>query len=284
MSTTTSPPSVGAELRRWREQRSLSQLALAGRAEVSTRHLSCVETGRSRPTSSMIVRLAEVLEVPMAEQNALLLAGGFAPRYPQRPADGPELAPVMDGLRRLLDAHAPFPALLLDDHWDVVDANAAVDGLLVGCAPELLEPPLNVIRLCLHPGGLAPRIRNLPTWRAHLRGQLDERIVRSGGDPGLLALQEEAEALSPGAWQDPPPRPDPVVLLELEAGGLLRLFSVATRIENPQDVTLGGLHLDLRPRRRGDPRGALGLSGPRAVRPSGRRRSRVLGAGPRCPG
>lgn len=244
MSTTTSPPSVGAELRRWREQRSLSQLALAGRAEVSTRHLSCVETGRSRPTSSMIVRLAEVLEVPMAEQNALLLAGGFAPRYPQRPADGPELAPVMDGLRRLLDAHAPFPALLLDDHWDVVDANAAVDGLLVGCAPELLEPPLNVIRLCLHPGGLAPRIRNLPTWRAHLRGQLDERIVRGGGDPGLLALREEAEALSPGAGQDPPPRPDPVVLLELEADGLLRLFSVATRIENPQDVTLDGLHLE----------------------------------------
>ncbi|GAB3117575.1 helix-turn-helix transcriptional regulator [Janibacter alkaliphilus] len=180
----------------------------------------------------------------MAEQNALLLGGGFVPRYPQRPADGPELASVMDGLRRLLDAHAPFPALLLDDHWDVVDANAAVDGLLVGCAPELLEPPLNVIRLCLHPGGLAPRIRNLPTWRAHLRGQLDERIVRSGGDPGLLALREEAEALSPGAGQGPPPRPDPVVLLELEAGGLLRLFSVATRIENPQDVTLDGLHLE----------------------------------------
>ena len=147
--------SVGSELRRWRELRCLSQLALATQAEVSTRHVSFVENGRSRPTPEMIVRLAEVMQVPLGEQNRLLLAGGFAPRYPRRAIDDEALAPVMAGLRRLVDAHAPYPALLLDDQWDVVDANEPVYALVDGCDPGLLEPPLNVIRLCLHPGGLA---------------------------------------------------------------------------------------------------------------------------------
>lgn len=242
-STTIAP--VGSELRRWRELRALSQLALATRAEVSTRHLSFVENGRSRPTPEMILRLADVLDVPMAEQNRLLLAAGFAPRHPQRGLDDEDLSSVMAGLRSLLDAHAPYPALLLDDHWDVVDANQAVHALLVDCDPMVLEPPLNVIRLALHPRGLAPRIHNLPTWRAHLLHQLEQRIGHSGGDPRLVALREEVLGY-PGGDGPAGPRPvDPVVLLELATDDApLRMFSVASRIEGPADITLDALHLE----------------------------------------
>ncbi|MFD4324456.1 helix-turn-helix domain-containing protein [Nocardioides sp. NPDC058538] len=250
ISTATSPSpspsaSVGSELRRWRELRSLSQLALATQAEVSTRHVSYVENGRSRPTPEMIVRLAEVMRVPMAEQNRLLLTGGFAPRYPHRATDDDELAPVMAGLRSLLDAHAPYPALLLDDHWDIVDANEPVDGLLTGCDPSLLEPPLNVIRLCLHPRGLALRIRNLPVWRAHLLHQLGQRITHTGGDPALVALRDEVTAYPSAAVPSARPLADPVVPLEVDAGDhVLRFFSVASQIESAADVTLNGLHLE----------------------------------------
>lgn len=212
---------------------------------MSTRHVSYVENGRSRPTPEMIVRLAEVMRVPMAEQNRLLLAGGFAPRYPHRATDDDALAPVMAGLRSLLDAHAPYPALLLDDHWDIIDANEPVDGLLAGCDPSLLEPPLNVIRLCLHPRGLAPRIRNLPVWRAHLLHQLGRRITHTGGDPALVALRDEVAAHPSGDGPSVRPVADPVVPLEIDAGGhVLRFFSVASQIESASDVTLNGLHLE----------------------------------------
>ncbi|TQL69782.1 transcriptional regulator with XRE-family HTH domain [Nocardioides albertanoniae] len=238
-------PSIGSELRRWRELRALSQLALATQAEVSTRHVSYVENGRSRPTPEMIVRLAEVMAVPMGEQNRLLLAGGFAPRYPHRTTDDEALAPMMAGLRSLLDAHAPYPALLLDDHWDIVDANRAVDALLTGCDPSLLEPPLNVIRLCLHPLGLAASIRNLPVWRAHLLHQLGRRITHTGGDPDLVALRDEVDAYPVGDAPTARPQVDPVVPLEIEVGDqVLRLFSVASQIESASDVTLNGLHLE----------------------------------------
>lgn len=245
MVPTATSPSVGSELRRWRITRSLSQLALASRAQVSTRHVSFVENGRSRPTPEMIIRLAEVMDVPMAEQNRLLLAGGFAPRYPQRATDDDALAPVMAGLRNLLDAHSPYPALLLDDQWDIVDANAPVDLLLAGCDPALLEPPVNVIRLCLHPRGLAPRIQNLSTWRSHLLRQLTERIAHTGGDADLTALRDDV--IGHAAAGEPSDRllDDPVATLEIEAGGhVLRLFSIASRIENASDITLSGLHLE----------------------------------------
>lgn len=241
----TRPPSVGGELRRWRELRSLSQLALAAQADVSTRHVSYVENGRSRPTPEMILRLAEVMQVPMAEQNRLLLAGGFAPRYSERPSTDASIAPVMAGLRGLLDAHVPFPALLLDDHWDILDANAPVDALLTGCRPHVLEPPVNVIRLCLHPGGLAPRIRNLPTWGAHLLHQLSRRIAHTGGDPALLALREEVAPYVSDDVSEARPRVDPVVPLEIEVDGeVLVFFSVASQIESATDITLDGLHLE----------------------------------------
>nr|WP_277602185.1 hypothetical protein [Nocardioides sp. KC13] len=151
----------------------------------------------------------------------------------------------MAGLRSLLDAHAPYPALLLDDHWDIVDANAPVDALIEGCDPRLLEPPLNVIRLCLHPRGVAPRIRNLPVWRAHLLHQLGRRITHTGGDPVLVALRDEVSAYA--SEDEPSARPlaDPVVPLEIEMGGdALRFFSVASQVESAADVTINGLHLE----------------------------------------
>ena len=244
MTSIADPATIGGELRRWREQRNISQLALAALADVSTRHVSYVENGRSQPTSAMIMRLTEVLDVPMSEQNRLLLVGGFAPRYPEHSLDDEGISSVMTGLRSLLDAHAPYPALLLDDRWDIVDANQSVDALLTGCGPELLEPPINVIRLALHPRGLAPRICNLSTWRAHLLHQLEQRIRRTGGDRQLQSLRTEVLAYSGGGNMTGTPV-DPVVLLELAGDeDVLRLFSVSSRIEGPADVTLNALHLE----------------------------------------
>lgn len=245
MSTATLEPStpVGDLLRRWRERRRLSQLELSSRAEVSTRHLSFVENGRSRPTADMVLRLAEHLDVPLAERDRLLLAAGFAPRYGGRALDSAEIATVMAGLRDLLDAHLPYPALLLDEHWDVVDTNAAVDVLLRGCAPELLEPPVNALRISLHPGGLAPRIRNLDAWSAHLRRQVAARHERTH-DPVLGELAAELAGYPGGTSPTPAPL-SPVVALELETpGGVVRLFSVASQLEMPTDSVLAGLHLE----------------------------------------
>lgn len=240
---TTEPGNVGQELRGWRQRRALTQLTLASRAVVSTRHLSFVENGRSRPTPEMILRLAEEMQVPLAEQNRLLLSAGYAPRYQQRPSDSRELAPVMSGLRRLLDAHSPYPALLLDDHWDIVDANVAVDALLVGCSPELLDPPINALRLILDQRGLAPRIRNLNAWRAHLLHQLEQRITHRGGDPRLESLLQAYTSDRPPLTAAAPA--DPVLVLEITVDGHdLRLFSIASRIENATDITLDGLHLE----------------------------------------
>lgn len=237
------PVTVGELLRTWRTRRRLSQLELADAAQVSTRHLSCVETGRSRPTPEMIVRLAEHLDVPLRDRNELLLAGGYAPRYRASRLDDAALGPVLDGLRRLLDAHRPSPALLLDDGWDIVDANDAAYLLLAGCAPEVLEPPVNAVRVSLHPRGLAPRIRNLGAWAAHLHHQVASRAERTH-DVRLRALADEITA-----YVDVPALPDPgaepVLALELEVeDGLLRFFSVAARLETATDATLDGLRLE----------------------------------------
>ena len=174
--------------------RRLSQLHLATRAGVSARHLSFVETGRSKPTREMILRLAEVLDVPLRTRNELLLAGGFAPAYAERELDGPHLATVLAALRDVLAGHEPYPAILLDRHWTMIDANAGVAALIEGAAPWLLEPPVNVLRLSLHPDGLARRIGNLPEWRTHILHRLDQQILATG-DPVLRALHDELTAL-----------------------------------------------------------------------------------------
>src|SRR5689334_14667274 len=168
---------VGRLLRTWRDDRRLSQLDLSTRAGVSARHLSFVETGRSRPTPEMILRLAEELDVPLRQRNELLLAGGYAPAFSESDLDGPPLAVVLAGLRQVLTGHQPCPAVLVDRHWTMVDANAAVSLLTAGCAPELLEPPVNVLRLALHPDGMAPRIENLAEWRTHLLHRLDRQTA-----------------------------------------------------------------------------------------------------------
>ena len=190
---------VGSLLRTWRERRRFSQLELSNRSQVSTRHLSRVETGKAHPTSEMVLHLADHLDVPLRERNRLLLAAGFAPLYQDHLLDDRSVAVVMDGLRHLLDAHLPYPALLLDPFWDVIDANAAVDRLLLGCDPALLEPPLNVVRLCLHPGGLAPRIRNLHHWAGHLHQQALHRAEHTH-DPRHHELLAEIES-----YLDQPP-------------------------------------------------------------------------------
>lgn len=238
----TMSAAVGEMLREWRESRSLSQQALSDVSTVSTRHLSRVETGRAQPTPQMILHLAEHLEIPLRERNRILLAGGYAPRYADSALDDASLSSVMDGLRDLLDAHLPYPALLLDDHWDVVDANAAVDGLMAGCSAELLEPPINVIRLCVHPDGMAPRIRNLPVWAAHLHQQLRHRAAQTRDARHVELADEIAQLVD---IESLPPVGGPVVVLELSSDdGPLRFFSTAARLTTATDAALEGLHLE----------------------------------------
>lgn len=244
------PAAVGPLLRAWRERRRLSQLELSSRAEVSTRHLSYVETGRSRPTPQMILRIAEQLDVPLAERNRLLLAGGYAPAYSEASIEDESLEPVMTGLRHLLDAHLPYPALLLDETWDVVDANAAVHLLLVGCEPALLEPPINAMRLTFHPGGLAPRIGNLEVWAARLLTQLHARADHTG-DPRLHELAEEMTSYVGPVPASTSVPTGPVLTVDLAPAGdagedapTLRFFSMAARLETANDTTLAGLHLE----------------------------------------
>lgn len=234
---------VGGLIRAWRERRRLSQLQLAAQAEVSTRHLSFVETGRSRPTREMIERLATHLDVPLRERNELLLVAGYAPRYGRRDPDAPELHAVMDAFRTLLDAHLPHPALVLDRCWDVVDRNTATDLLLEGCARELLEPPVNAIRISLHPEGLAPRIRNLGQWRGHLLSQIRARLAATG-DPRLRSLLDEVSAY-PCPDAGVVARADVVVPLQLSVGDTeFSFFSITTSAMSATDVTIDELHIE----------------------------------------
>jgi len=184
---------VGTLLRSWRERRRLSQLALSELAEVSPKHLSFVETGRSRPSPEMVLHLARHLEVPLRHRNELLLAAGYAPRHTVLAWDDDELAPVRAAVHAVLAGHEPAPAIVVDRHWNLLGANRAASLLADGVAPELLVPPVNVLRTCLHPDGLAPRIRNLDEWADHLLANLAKQ-VRLAPDPALLALHEELAA------------------------------------------------------------------------------------------
>ncbi|WP_435771834.1 helix-turn-helix domain-containing protein, partial [Nocardioides sp. SYSU DS0651] len=181
---------AGELIREWRQRRHLSQLELAGRADVSTRHLSYLENGRSRPTSAMILRLCDHLEVPLREQNELLLAAGHAPVHPEHGLDDPPMAEANAALEAILQAHGPYPALVVDRHWELVTANEAAFSLLDGIDEDLLEPPVNVLRLSVHPRGLAPRIVNLEEWRAMLAERL-RREYDATGDQALRELLED---------------------------------------------------------------------------------------------
>src|SRR3954463_13084320 len=199
-------PAVGVLLWDWRQRGRLTQVDVALEAGVSARHLSFVETGRSAPSAAMVKRLAEQLDVPLRERNELLLAAGYAPAFGQRDLAGPEMGPVREALDRVLAGHEPFPAVVVDRHWGMVAGNRAIPLLTAGVAQHLLEAPVNVLRLTLHPDGMAPRIANLAQWRAHLLDRLGRQAVISG-DPALSALYDELAKL-PGA-PEPSASPDP---------------------------------------------------------------------------
>ena len=241
MTTLTRPP-VGDLLRGWRQRRRLSQLDLANDAEVSARHLSFLETGRSRPSREMLLRLAERLEVPLRERNELLLAAGFAPLYGRRALDAPDMAAVTRALDLVLTAHEPFPALVVDRSWELVMANAGVAPLLDGVAGPLLEPPVNVLRLSLHPDGLAPRIANLPQWRSHVLHRLG-REAHLTGDPGLAALHRELSALPGGSDRS---APDGIAVpLRVRAGEeVLSFLSTVTTFGTAVDLTAAELSVE----------------------------------------
>jgi transcriptional regulator with XRE-family HTH domain len=236
-------PPVGDLLREWRQRRQLSQLDLALAAEISARHLSFVETGRSRPTSEMILRLTEQLDVPLRDRNTVLLAGGYAPAYPEHRLDEPELTAVRAALGHVLAGHEPYPAIVVNRWWELVDANAAVALLTRAAAPELLAPPVNVLRLSLHPGGMAPYIVNLAEWRAHLLTRL-QRQVSATGDARLAELLEELRGYPGGEHGQPGPA-DVVVPLRYRHGDReLSLFGMTAVVGTPMDVTIEELAIE----------------------------------------
>jgi transcriptional regulator with XRE-family HTH domain len=242
---------IGDLLREWRERRRLSQLALALDAEVSTRHLSFLETGRARPSREMILRLTERLEVPLRERNTMLLAAGFAPAYPEHDLDDPALKVARAAVDRVLVGHEPFPALAVDRYWTLVAANRVVPALLTGVAPHLLQPPINVLHLSLHPDGLAARIANLPEWRAHLLARLS-RQVELTADRRLSALLEElreyAGDLGTRGTDESVSdhhQASPAVPLRLQTEhGLLSLISTTMVFGTPIDVTISELAIE----------------------------------------
>lgn len=246
MSTTQARP-VGQLLREWRERRRLSQLDLAIQAEISTRHLSFVETGRSKPTSQMILRLSDQLEVPLRERNGLLLAGGYAPVYPEGGLDAPELGAIRETLRQVLSAHQPNPAVVVDRHWNLVDANDTVALFLDGAAAELRAAPINVLRLSLHPNGMAPRIVNLGQWRAHLLGRL-RRQAATTADPILAALHDELRAFpcaQPESEVELPGPGDVAVPLRYRHGDAeLSFVSITAVFGTPLDITVAELAIE----------------------------------------
>ena len=237
---------VGAMLRDWRQRRSRSQLDLACEAEISTKHLSFVETGRAQPSREMLLRLTELLDVPLRERNSLLLSAGFAPSFRERPLGDPALAAARKAVDMVLAGHEPYPALAVDRHWTLVAANRAVSLLLVGIPEALLAPPLNVLRLSLHPEGLAPRIVNLAEWREHLLARL-RRQIDASADPALAVLHDELSAFPrpPGAGTKKIGYEGVVIPLELRTDtGVLSLFSTTTVFGTPVDITLSELAIE----------------------------------------
>lgn len=243
---TIEPIPVGARLREWRQRRRLSQLDLALDSDVSARHLSFLETGRSRPSREMLIRLAERLDIPLRERNRLLNAAGFASHYPERALADAGLLAVRRAVDQVLLGHEPYPALAVDRHWTLVAANQATGRLIAGVSAELLAPPVNVLRLSLHPDGLARRIVNFPAWRMHVLDRL-RRQVEATADPVLAALADDLARL-PAQSPATPVKVDlhPMVLpFEIETSeGVLSLFATTTVFGTPLDVTVAELAIE----------------------------------------
>ena len=248
---------VGNLLRAWRQRRRMSQLALAMEAEISTRHLSFVETGRAQPSREMLLHLAESLGVPLRERNVLLTAAGYAPVFAERPLDDPALAAARRAVDLVLAGHEPFPALAVDRHWTLVAANQAVMRVMGDVTPALLQPPVNVLRLTLHPEGLASRIVNLAEWRGHLLARLRQQVELSA-DPVLGELLRELSAYRVDRMSEDGARPmrpqqmghersdgDIVVPFQLQTAiGVLTFFSTTMVFGTPVDITLAELAIE----------------------------------------
>ena len=269
---------VGALIREWRQRRRLSQLELALETGISARHLSFVETGRSLPSPELVLALARALQVPYRERNRMLLAAGYAPVYRERSLDDPEMGPVRQAVDRVLAGHEPYPAIAVDRAWNLVAANAAVGPLLEGASAELLEPPVNVLRLSLHPDGLAPRIENLDEWSGHLLDRLGRQVALTGDDE-LAALYEELSSypgVSPatGSAEEPTAADEIVATLRLRTdAGTVALFSTVTTFGTAVDITTSELAIEaFFPADEATAR-VLGAGGKATVRPSAARGS-----------
>ena len=249
MAVTSAPSPIGELLRSWRQRRNLSQLELALDAEVSARHVSFLETGRAQPSREMVIRLADQLEIPLRERNALLLAAGYAPIYAERDLEAPEMKPVRDAIDRFLRAHEPYPAVVVDRHHNLLAANDALDLLLEGVDPELLEPPANGMRVALHPKGMAPRTLNLPEWSAHLLQRV-RREAQITGDPELSSLYEElagypgVHTTAPHSEVQPGDIVLPLKLLDLDGQSQLAFFSTLSTFGTAADITLAELAIE----------------------------------------
>jgi transcriptional regulator with XRE-family HTH domain len=246
MATTGASGDVGSLLREWRERRRLTQLEVALDAGVSARHLSFVETGRSKPGRDVLLGISERLAIPYRERNEILLAAGYAPAFPERRLDDPGLTPARAALERILTAHEPYPAIVFDRAWNLVTANAAASALvaLTEVDPSLLEPPVNVMRLGFHPRGLAPHVINLGHWRAHFVGRLEQQVALTA-DPGLTELLDELLG-----YPVPEDDPEPTEVLgpariRAPGGGEWSFFGMFASFDTPFEVTTSELALEL---------------------------------------
>jgi len=238
---------AGELLREWRNRRRMSQLDLALEANVSARHLSFVETGRAHPSRELLLSLAEHLEVPLREQNALLLAAGYAPMFGETPLDDDEMTPVRRALRAILRGHEPYPAVIVDRQWEIVGSNRPAQVLLEGVSEELTSPPANALRITLHPDGMAPRILNFPEWSAHLITRLHRQALLSQ-DPALAELERELlefPGVEPGHGSVEPAEMLFVPLrLQLPDGPVLLMFSTLATFGTALDITLEELSIE----------------------------------------
>jgi len=238
------PLHIGEHLREWRQRRHLSQLDLAGDAEISARHLSFVETGRSAPSRDMVLKLAERLDVPLRERNVLLVAAGFAPAFPQRPLDDPALRSAREAINMILKAHEPNPALAYDRHWNLVSANRMLAPLLAGIPQRLLGQPFNVLRLAFHPEALAPRTVNLAEWCGHLLERL-HRQCEATADPELIKLYNDLKSYPIPARAAPLSSDNVAIPFRLRLDGeVLTFLSTTMVLGTPVDVTLSELALE----------------------------------------
>lgn len=240
--------SVGGLIREWRTRRRMSQLDLAAEAEISQRHLSFVESGRATPSRDMVLHLAERLDIPLRQRNRLLLAGGYAPSFGERKLDDPSLRPAMAAIEQVLKGHEPNPALAVDRHWNLVAANGAIAPFMADIAEtSLLDPPVNVLRLSLHPGGLAPRIVNLGEWRAHLLERL-RRQNETFGDSVLGELEAELRTYPGGLTRTRIVHDEGTAIvhpLRIRMGDtVLSLIGTITVFGTPVDVTLSELAIE----------------------------------------